>query len=268
MSNGGDLGGTVDWIESSESSPTLKTSSAPEARAQKRLSLRVGAVDCSLQSRRLELAPEAQRRAEHFDRLAADLELYNRIKFAQYEGRDYEVFRDALAAYALPVLVGWCRSGRIFVECARKGRRVAPLPIPPETSGDIAADTIVEALARFREDVLIPHRWDAGRGASLRTYFVGNCVLAFPNIYRLWQRGESANVLSAASLLEPHAMARPTFREPDFWLELEQAVQAVGDDAALTLLGKIEGYTNKELAADLGISTKAVEARLHKLRRR
>ena len=207
-----------------------------------------------------------RQRAEHFDRLAGDIELYNRIKWAQYEGRDYEAFRDALAAYALPVLIAWCRSGRIFRECAEKGRRVGSCEIDRDVAPDLAADTTVDALARFRDDVLIPHQWDPGRGASLRTYFVGACVLAFPNVFRQWQRGEGANVLSRAAEHDPDdLLLPPPFRDPGFWMDLDHAVRTVGGPSARLLLGKVQGHTNRELADQRGVSVKTVEARLRKL---
>ncbi len=50
----------------------------------------------------------------------------------------------------------------------------------------MAGEVVTVALAPFRDEVLLPGLWDPAKGASLTTYFVGQCILRFPNVYRSW----------------------------------------------------------------------------------
>lgn len=52
---------------------------------------------------------------------------------------------------------------------------------------------MAKALDRFRADVLLAKKWDYRKGASLRTYFIGQCLIRFANIYRRWWGGEVRN---------------------------------------------------------------------------
>ena len=54
----------------------------------------------------------------------------------------------------------------------------------------LALDTTVDALTFFRDRVLREGRWSFDGGATLTTYFIGACILTFPNVFRLWQRAE------------------------------------------------------------------------------
>lgn len=49
---------------------------------------------------------------------------------------------------------------------------------------------MVLALDYFRERVLRAGRWDAGRGASLGTFFIGQCLYRFANVYNKALRAE------------------------------------------------------------------------------
>lgn len=214
------------------------------------------------------LGAAQEARAANIERLGADIDLYNRLKFAEYHGREYEAFRKALTEYALPIMIAWSRSGEIFKRCADKRRRVGGCAIPWEAAPDLAADTIVVALRRFKEDVLIPHRWDPGQGASLRTYFIGACILAFPNVYRKWQIGESANVLSAASETDPDVLIDTRrFRDPHLMVELSEAVEAVGEPTANLLAATVRGLSHEEIGREEGVSAKAIEMRVRRRKR-
>jgi hypothetical protein len=41
--------------------------------------------------------------------------------------------------------------------------------------------------------VLRRQRWDYRKGASLRTYFIGQCLSRFANVYRRWYTNEQNN---------------------------------------------------------------------------
>jgi hypothetical protein len=90
--------------------------------------------------------------------------------------------------------VAWLRQGAIIGKCRERG---AGLPEPPlgalsrpDVAGELAAETVAKALNTFRNTVLIPGRWNPARGASLKTFFIGQCLIRFPNIYRAWLKTE------------------------------------------------------------------------------
>ena len=53
---------------------------------------------------------------------------------------------------------------------------------------DIATMVVTVALRHFRDEVLVPGIWDPSRGASLSTFFVGQCILRYGNEFKAWKR--------------------------------------------------------------------------------
>src|ERR1700678_3823355 len=109
----------------------------------------------------IEPGAEFAREAAHVERLAADIELINRLMWGHYRGPEWEVFRRALAEYGVAVLVKWTLNGRIFIECKRSG--FGELPRWRHRDRDdavgIAGETVARALVFFRNRVLIPALW-------------------------------------------------------------------------------------------------------------
>jgi hypothetical protein len=84
----------------------------------------------------------------------------------------------------------------IFERCRSKGFGGLPTfdrPFTDDEVAELANETVAKALAHFRRDVLMKGKWDHRRGATLRTYFIGQCLIRFPNIYRRWWAGENRN---------------------------------------------------------------------------
>jgi DNA-directed RNA polymerase specialized sigma24 family protein len=214
------------------------------------------------------------RQAARVDRLTADGELVDRVMWQGYAGPDWEKFRTALAEYGLAVLRAWIVSGRIFVECKRKGFG-AILPRKRAANDDalgLAGETVATALRFFRDQVLIPGRWDMTKGASLNTYFIGACIRHFPNVYlrsdgeeilkhlAVHQRGEEP----LAAITDPSPYSRPDRR-----VELVSAVDSIHDPVVReVLLDEAVGYTQEETAIRLQTTRWAVEGRLRRFRMR
>ncbi len=198
------------------------------------------------------------REAESVDRLAADAELIHLLMWAQYEGHEWRKFREALAQYGVAVLKKWILSGQIFRECIAKGfgaihRRRRN---DEEEALGIAGETVARAIVFFRERVLVRGVWDPSRGASVRTYFIGACILHFPNVYDLVQGGER---LEAALVREDDARTQlsaiedvhPSSR-PDHRAEVLRAFDELPDDQArFMVLRRAEGYSDGEIAGML-----------------
>jgi DNA-directed RNA polymerase specialized sigma24 family protein len=212
------------------------------------------------------------REAEPLDRLSADIELINRLMWAGYDGPEWRLFSTALAQYGLAVLFKWTLSGRIFVECERKGLRRL-LRRKHHDRDDvlgIAGETVARAFLFFRDRVLIQGVWKPELGASLRTYFVGACILHFPNEYRRVLGGERlgeryVQLEDEALLLCPDSH----FSRPDARAELISDFHAIRDPKTRDIvLLKADGYAEQDIAGMLGTSRKAVETRLYRLHRR
>lgn len=214
------------------------------------------------------------REAARVDRLTADRELVDRMMWHGYVGTEWELFRTALAEYGVAVMAGWIRSGRIFIECRRKGfgaiakrKRAAT-----EEALGLAGETVAHALLFFRNHVLIPGRWDVAKGATLKTFFVGACIHHFPNVYA---RSDGSMPLLHALRTESDAADDPLssigdpspFSRPDRQVELKDAVESIEDPVIREIfLDEARGFTQGETALRLKTTRWAIEGRLRRYR--
>jgi hypothetical protein len=126
--------------------------------------------------------------AERLDRLAADFDLVTTLGLAGFEGDDWDYFEQELARYGIAVMGGWLRTGLIFSRYAARGFGGLPeitRAFEPDEIEELTYETVSKALFHFRRDVLMKHAWDYRRGATLRTFFVGQCLGRFSNISAL-----------------------------------------------------------------------------------
>lgn len=214
--------------------------------------------------------------SDRVDLIAADADLQVRLALQQYEGPEWDVFATELACYGLGVLTGWMRKGLIFARCRAKNIGLAPLSrqFTNDEIDELVGETVAKALYHFRVDVLMKNRWSQTGGASLRTFFLGQCMLRFANVYRAWREHEDQ-------------AARTFLCDDDQVLELFSPPlpgpdrQVISDLVTTDLLGRIKndrlrkamwltgaGHTQAEIAAELGCTEKAVERMLSHERRR
>lgn len=204
---------------------------------------------------------------ERLARLEGDKELALRLALLGFAGREWDAFVRVLVDYGIQVFRSWLRTGKVFAECRHTGprHRFRDSDEIEEITGEIVA----EAIAGFRKDVLIPGTWDPTKGASLRTYFIGNCKLRFANVYRRWV-AEAQRVPKdvdagkiRAELEHQRAPRVPT----EVAAELQRQDRLLQSDTIerLHALGAA-GYTNAEIAAIDGKTKNAIDARLHRAR--
>jgi hypothetical protein len=140
--------------------------------------------------------PDLVEQAERLDRLAADFDLVTTLSLAGFEGGDWDYFEQELAKYGIAVTGGWLRTGLIFSRYAARGFGGLPemsRDFEPDEIEELTYETVSKALFHFRRDVLMKHAWDYRKGATLRTFFVGQCLSRFSNIYRRWWGNEARN---------------------------------------------------------------------------
>jgi DNA-directed RNA polymerase specialized sigma24 family protein len=214
---------------------------------------------------------EQSRAAEHLARLEADAELAAQLMLSQYQGRGWDMFAQALAEYGVQVIGAWVggRERLIFAKCAAKGiGALVPVDYDKDDARGLANETVVRAIAAFREKVLVPGRWRPAKGASLKTFFVGQCLFQFPNVYRKWQR-EQVKARKARRIV---GRMDPDFLRPvtpvEIAAELRREIDklsALGFDSPDALaIAQRYGYTVAELAEIVGTTDRAIEGRIYR----
>jgi DNA-directed RNA polymerase specialized sigma24 family protein len=119
----------------------------------------------------------------------------------------------------------------------------------------------------FRRDVLIPRKWDYRRGATLRTFFVGQCLIRFANVYRRWYGNEKRNQYDltddneALDIFTPR-MPSPDDRAIDGAVALEVIATIKDPRVKRAMLLTAGGQSQAEIAIDLEVSEKTVERML------
>lgn len=220
-----------------------------------------------------ELLPEDER----LDRLLGDSDLLYRLQVSGYAPEEWRRPSEEFGRYGYDVLVGWMFTGRIWHEVFRKTGRHARRPNRPfdeDAIRQLCADTVINGLEAFLENVLKNNKWDAGRGASLKTYFVGQCCFQFENVLRSHYRWLKRN-------------REDVVADPSDWEELQGASEAADarilrDEQKSDALATVSsakardafalqwlGYTQAEIAEHLGeLDEKSIENMLGYHRRK
>lgn len=116
---------------------------------------------------------------------------------------EWRVFANALAEYGYSVFMGWLISGVVYQMASQHGggRGVFGLEkIPeglklwPDDAHAVATDLVIHSIAAFRDKTLMnpnaEKRWRPDGGASIKTFFIGRCLMELPDIYQRWARQE------------------------------------------------------------------------------
>jgi hypothetical protein len=226
---------------------------------------------------------EARRAAESLARRFEDQAQVNALWADSFTGPAYEIFAGELAAYGYPVIVAWLRRGTIWGHCATRGRKVSPTDAEREILErdfderlELALETVADALTFFRDRVLRAGRWSFDGGATLTTYFIGACILTFPNVFRRWRVAERKwNLALAAEKLalpEGRTLADLPGSDPADVVagrsavigELASMPHGTGGAAALI----VDGKSFAEAAVILDTTERAIEGRLYRYRQR
>src|SRR6266516_1142186 len=223
--------------------------------------------------------PQQRAMAENVARRRADHEIITALKARNFDGPLYDYFAAEQAAYALAVLMSWMRTGEIFRKCKEKGRPVLPTEIwkwDREDRLGLAHLTVTKALAVFRERVLVPGAWDPRRGATVKTFFVGACLLQFANFFNectrerhRWGGPALLEVIDDNTCCDP-LTGDVTGQDPAAVVatrdQFRRAFKEMSDDLGKAARIVYEGHTSDEAAAALGTNAEALGARLRRFR--
>jgi DNA-directed RNA polymerase specialized sigma24 family protein len=210
--------------------------------------------------------------AKRLERLEADRELVLQLALRGYEGPAWQQFASALAEYGFQVVAAWTKSGLIFAKCTEKGLGLATFQAISRSSDDaeeIAGETVAIAIRAFRDKVLVPARWDPSRGATLRTFFIGQCIFQFPNVLRRWVAEQALPSVDTSVLAAQ--LERTTHPSPDVLVELSRSLKVLETlpnehPAKIKTLAAM-GYSHVEIAELLDCTEKAVEMKLYHARK-
>lgn len=188
---------------------------------------------------------------EHEERLRYDSQTVLELQLSGWSAEAWAPVAEALAEYGFGVMVGWLFTGKVFAEVTKVGQPVTPCPsswLDDEQVTSLADETVTNAIIKFQQ-VLMASKWEAGKGASLATYFVGQCKFQFSNVYRSWF------VMEERRRREPVAYGLESVAEKD------TAAQAVGIGDAAGILERmpplvaevfrlkyLEGFSYREIA--------------------
>jgi RNA polymerase sigma factor (sigma-70 family) len=213
-------------------------------------------------------------------RLEADRQVVAALASEGFDGRLWSLLAEDLAGYGYQVLVAWMRSGKVFSRFRerRVRGRLRPPPGGPALGAEVASDLAVESVAlaidAFREK-LRAGEWRPERGASLKTYFVGQCLFKLGTVYRRWLRTvESELRLESPAPIDEAAV--PLNGAGQAGDPAEVAVQrdetrrrlvALNPRARFIVLSLYEGYTQAEIAELLRVSVATVEREIARWRR-
>lgn len=242
------------------------------------------AVECEIGDEDLSVPGDPRERAqvENAARRLADRALVEELAAAGFTGPGFDVTVNELAAYGTATLMSWMRTGEIARKCRSRGRPLAGADrVMARWSRDDRLEIAVEATARalryFVDVVLKAGKWDHRGGASLRTFFIGACLLQFPNVYEVWVNEQRR--WDEIDLVEPGA-EEPGLGRMTAWAD-PVAATVIGRQRVRELLAGIPdpktrtatamvvmlGYEHADAGAELGLTAEAVGARLYRLRK-
>ncbi len=214
---------------------------------------------------------QAARARERFERRLADEELMACLKACDFKGPLWEEgLAPELARYGMSVLRAWISTGLIFERCSTHQLRRAPWsqrPTPEEVAA-IATDTVAVALASFCKHSRAGKGWRADGGTSLASWFVGDCLFAFPNEWRRWTAQQDRIHKGDQCALNLEQTREPSLDPATIVSLHEQAskiLRDTRDPMRVSLAYKALGLSHKEIAEIVELDVRALEGRLYRL---
>jgi DNA-directed RNA polymerase specialized sigma24 family protein len=147
------------------------------------------------------------------------------------------------------------------------------MPLSEEEAEQLTEEVLADALLGFQE-LLRQGRWSQEGGASLRTFFVGQCITRFPNLYRIWLRDRRPMSWAPLSELDEDSARVAYARQIDpadaaiAAVELQRASDELDERTLHAVVLQELGYQVVEIAELLDENPKAIEMALYHHRRR
>ncbi|MFK0180518.1 hypothetical protein ACIQVR_31615 [Streptomyces xanthochromogenes] len=248
---------------------------------------------CSLDAEDTELTPDSLTRLDRelgdheeqearLQRRQIDAAIVARLRAEDFKGENYQKVANRLSEYGYKTMMMWTGNGEIFRKARQAGRPVPAAKISltwtAEDRHGVAVDTVLGGLQVFRTYGLIQGRWSPQGGASLDTYFIGAAVRAFPRTYIQWfdshqrsqaELGRPAGEESAELFSVPDQRATDPVHAAVTHDYVSRVMPLVTDPQVREALGwRALGYTQAQAARHVGLTEKALERRISRLRYR
>jgi RNA polymerase sigma factor (sigma-70 family) len=188
------------------------------------------------------------------------------------KSRTWPELSDALIEYGNTGIRAWVVTGHVFAKCKEKGVLLDArgFSIPRPDALIMAEDTVADAIINFRDYVLKQNKWDPSKGASLTTFFVGNCLLRFPNIYREWineqNKTRKHDPIDGVELINRLTPEMQVIRRDESERNVEHMLAGLTEQERTALTLKAEGWGIDEIAEVLELSYKAAESVMYRAR--
>ncbi|MBT8226151.1 MAG: sigma-70 family RNA polymerase sigma factor [Dactylosporangium sp.] len=206
-------------------------------------------------------------------RLAEDADLLAALAPDNFTGPDYDRFAEELAKYGMAVIAAWIVQGVIFQKYRERGLGTLPEPSPgalnqPDVAAELTNETVAWALHHFRRTVLLNNRWDPKKGASLKTFFVGQCLIRFANVYNRWRDNDQRNaavLIDDLLLLDQPLTSTPRTDPAELAVirqEADTRLAALPPRTRKIMVLTAADWPQQAIAAELGMTEKAVERTL------
>ena len=226
--------------------------------------------------------------AGHHDPDRFDAKMIEAVRAAGRHSDELRLLRDVvLLPQGLGLFNAWYRKGTLFAEVERQ--LGFSLPSPPDDWPAIAAGLIEEAIRssveQFFDNAVFgtgSGRWKPDGGASVKTYFVRQCLYTFADLYRKEHRQRAPGEILRANVhgddpdaggdtrqlpVHRRAVDNPESRAVDG--DTIRRLRTEMSDHEADIVWKIAaGQTHREIGQDLGMTADAVRSRLRRLRAR
>lgn len=225
-----------------------------------------------------ELAPDARRDTPEVRaaQIEIDRRIVMRVRAENFAGPNTTKLLLAAHEYASPVVGSLIGTRRIFGECVRLRRPVKRRPGDEQWTKDDHAFLTETCVDQGIFHVFLEHglkRWDPSRRTALTTYAVNACILCFSAAYQTWWHIRVLEHSSGDMAVDLPAYLQINQHQPD---PAEQAVNRIDAERLMRqipepartglLLRGVEGATQAEAAAALGLTVKQLERKIGRAR--
>lgn len=204
----------------------------------------------------------------------ADAALRDELVAAGFTGPRYMLFETDATYYGLAVIIKWLATGEIYQRAAAVRRPVPrpPLALSVDERLGLAGLVVAEGLKYFKQSALRDGQWRPERGASLKTFFIGACLLRFKAAFAAWRPDSVVEEVPTDLIFElcelPPSVASSVPDQALLHLRAWGGLKALDDPVVRKILVcHAAGLLHAEIAAVVGhgLTAASVAARLKRL---
>lgn len=216
--------------------------------------------------------------AKRLERLA-DQQIVQTLQWRSFDRTcaEWRELASALVEYGYSVFKGWLVTGVVHQMAANHagGRGVYGLNKIPESlrlTGDAAhelvAELMIAAVEDFRTKTLMPNKWRSTGGASLKTFFVGRCLMTLPDVYYRLERDRRRGMAALRNAEGRLDDGRHSPNPADSALAVRTLEEVFAGDARLEAMFRLQeaGYSLAEIADMLDTTEAAVRTKMSRAR--